>query len=483
MWYVNCRLKTLPDQPGDPAEFYALEVEKRVKVRDALHAQPELIDEFVQLNPFGFDTEELEIVQSWKCALVGSFYVFRYLKRYTVFLSGAEEPRAFGVLALADPMEAVIGPDLPVLAQTVLLPFKDRIVYDGLFATYPILFGGGIKRMLNDTYKRAKANFGIITSLPIGCQEPESKEEPEAIIVKYPGPRKTREVRIGEAEETGTLPVRLTQAQRRAVGGLLPDLTSRLLLDTANQRTLQFTLDEIEKIVQMCRAAVSKAPTGMERNSLRHVVEAAEKSIEKSRGITRIPAPERLYQFKITLLESAPPIWRRIQVKNCTLDKLHEHIQTSMGWTNSHLHQFEIDGVIYGDPELLYEGWQDEVPPIDSLNTRLSQIIPKDGKRYSFRYEYDFGDGWQHEVLFEGCLRAEKGVRYPLCVEGKRACPPEDVGGVCGYTEFLQALTDPDDEQHDDYLEWARSFDSEDFDAEKATKAMQRGLPDWRRYR
>ena len=145
MCYVNYRLKTLPDQPGDPAEFYALEAEKRVKVRDALHALPDLIDQFVQANPFGLDTEELEVARSWKCALVGSFYVFRYLKHYTVFLSSEGQPKAYGVLALADPMEDVIGPYLPVLTQTVLLPFKDRIVYDGLVASYPISFGGGIK--------------------------------------------------------------------------------------------------------------------------------------------------------------------------------------------------------------------------------------------------------------------------------------------------------------------------------------------------
>ena len=86
-------------------------------------------------------------------------------------------------------------------------------------------------------------------------------------------------------------------------------------------------------------------------------------------------------------------------------------------------------------------------------------------------------------MLFEGCLRAGKGIRYPLCVEGERACPPEDVGGVWGYAEFLEALADPDHEQLDDYLEWAGPFDSEEFDVEKATKAMQRGLPDWRQYR
>jgi hypothetical protein len=108
-----------------------------------------------------------------------------------------------------------------------------------------------------------------------------------------------------------------------------------------------------------------------------------------------------------------PPIWRRIHVKDCSLDKLHEHIQTAMGWTNSHLHQFMIDGVLHGDPDLLCEGWEDEVQPVDSLHTRLSTTIPGNGKPLRFEYEYDFGDGWQHEIVFEGCLSGGYRVLWP----------------------------------------------------------------------
>ena len=151
-----------------------------------------------------------------------------------------------------------------------------------------------------------------------------------------------------------------------------------------------------------------------------------------------------------------------------------------MGWTNSHLHQFEIDGVRYGDPELLMEGFEDETPPVNSLRTKVSKILPKDGKRFHFDYEYDFGDGWEHEILFEGCLRAEKGSRYPLCLEGQRACPPEDVGGPYYYPEYLEALADPDHERHEEFMEWSGPFDPEKFDAEAVTKRMRRGLPNWR---
>ena len=128
-----------------------------------------------------------------------------------------------------------------------------------------------------------------------------------------------------------------------------------------------------------------------------------------------------VYQFKITLIRSQPPIWRRIQVQDCTLDKLHEHIQTAMGWTNSHLHHFTIGRKLYGDLDLL-EDMGVEIE--DSTTTMLSEILPANGKRFQFTYEYDFGDGWQHEVLFEGSPKPEKGTKFPLCLEGRRACPP-----------------------------------------------------------
>jgi hypothetical protein len=482
MCYANWELKILPDQPGDPEEVYALEPEKRVKVRDALHAQPDLIDRFVEENPFSFKPEELEVVRSWQHALVGRFYIFRYLKHYTVFLSSEKVPKAYGVLALADPLKDLIGPYLPRFVQTVLLPFQGKIVYDGLLSGYNLIFGGGIKRMLNDTYRRAKADFGIITSLPFAGEEAEPEEEPEAVIVTYDRSGRAHETRIGGKRETTTLPLRLTQAQRRAVAGLLPDLEPRLLLDTVSQRTLQFTLDEMKEIARKCAQAVPKARTGAERNSLRRAVDAAQRAIEKSAQgkIHRIPASQRLYQFKITLKDIEPPIWRRIQVKECSLDKLHEHIQTAMGWTNSHLHQFKIGGVIYGAPQLLCEGWEDETPPVNSLRARLSDVVPEDGKRFRFEYEYDFGDGWEHEVLFEGCLRAERGVRYPICVEGERACPPEDVGGTYGYQEYLEAMADPEHEEHESYMEWRGPFHPEAFNAKAATKMMRRGLPNWR---
>ena len=95
-------------------------------------------------------------------------------------------------------------------------------------------------------------------------------------------------------------------------------------------------------------------------------------------------------------------------------------------------------------------------------------------------FEYDFGDGWEHEIRFEGSPKKEPGKKYPLCLEGERACPPEDVGGIYGFYEFLEALVDPKHEQHEEMLEWGGNYDPEKFDASLATKAMKKGLPDWR---
>jgi len=167
-------------------------------------------------------------------------------------------------------------------------------------------------------------------------------------------------------------------------------------------------------------------------------------------------------------------------VRDCTLDKLHGHIQTAMGWTNSHLNHFKIGDQYYGDPDLMQENF-DDFGYEDSTSTKISDILPKTGKRFRFEYEYDFGDSWWHEILFEGCIRAERGGRYPLCVEGERACPPEDCGGIWSYLDFMEAIENPYHERHEELLEWVGGrFDSEAFDAAKATKKMRRGLPDWR---
>jgi hypothetical protein len=186
-----------------------------------------------------------------------------------------------------------------------------------------------------------------------------------------------------------------------------------------------------------------------------------------------VGATGEVYQFRISLLDAPRPIWRHIRVKDDTLDRLHEHIQTAMGWTNSHLHHFKIGEVLYGDPLLMGENFG-EFAYRDSTRTLLSDILPRDGTPVRIQYEYDFGDGWQHEILFEGSPPAEPREHFPRCVEGQGACPPDDVGGVFGYADFLEAIADPDHEQHDELLEWAGGrFDPDAFSAAVATRRMK----------
>ena len=182
-----------------------------------------------------------------------------------------------------------------------------------------------------------------------------------------------------------------------------------------------------------------------------------------------------LFQLKVSLLECRPTIWRRIQTKDCTLGGLHEHIQAAMGWQNCHMHEFIIDGERYGAAMAIDFGFGEETK--DESRVRLSDFLPKSGKRFRFQYVYDFGDDWRHEILFEGYPPLEKARKFPLCVEGERACPPEDIGGPWGYAEYLEALADPSNERHDELIEWMGVFDAETFSVEKATRAMRKGLP------
>jgi len=186
--YVNRTLAVVAEQFSESGEYALLSPQTRGKVRDALYEHRELIDQFIVENPAGLPPEELEIVGGWKNALVGRFYILRYLKKHTIFLSATDKPyKAYGVLALANPIEEVIGPGLPVLANVVLLPFKGQIIYDGLIAPYAVTFGGGARRNLNEDYNRAKEAFGIITSLgdqsaPLSPKPKKARKSPEKIV-------------------------------------------------------------------------------------------------------------------------------------------------------------------------------------------------------------------------------------------------------------------------------------------------------------
>ncbi|MDQ3815010.1 MAG: plasmid pRiA4b ORF-3 family protein [Armatimonadota bacterium] len=189
----------------------------------------------------------------------------------------------------------------------------------------------------------------------------------------------------------------------------------------------------------------------------------------------------RVYQIKVTLRDSKPPIWRRLLVPVAIrLDTLHWVLQIAMGWTNSHLHQF-IHGdrysrgrgavTYYSLPDFELGELGEEVH--DESRVRLNEVVSGPGDKLI--YEYDFGDSWEHILLIEKELPREAGMHYPVCIAGKQAGPLEDSGGVWGYAELVEILRDPQHPQYEDMSEWAPpDFDPDAFDLDEINRQLQR---------
>jgi hypothetical protein len=173
-----------------------------------------------------------------------------------------------------------------------------------------------------------------------------------------------------------------------------------------------------------------------------------------------------LYQIKVTLVGSKPPIWRRLIVKdNIRLDQLHSVLQVAMGWFNYHLHQYRVGRSCIGIPDRDYD-----IDVTDERKVFLQNIIanPKD----NFVYEYDFGDGWEHKIVLEKILPLDFS-ESPVVIKGKKACPPEDCGGIWGYSDFLDAIQYPKHEEHESMLEWVGGeFDPDEFDMNFINKKL-----------
>lgn len=171
--------------------------------------------------------------------------------------------------------------------------------------------------------------------------------------------------------------------------------------------------------------------------------------------------PERLYEIKITLLELAPEIWRRVAVpRDITLGNLHHVIQIAMGWEDSHLHEFEIGRKRYGP--MIAEEFGFEDATINEDIVHLNDVAKPKAK---FVYSYDFGDDWRHEIQIEREVESDTDKRHAKCSAGENACPPEDCGGPFGYPEMVAILSDPQHEEYDDMREWiGEDFDPRGFD-------------------
>ena len=185
----------------------------------------------------------------------------------------------------------------------------------------------------------------------------------------------------------------------------------------------------------------------------------------------KISLPQDIYQIKVTLRDTRPPIWRRLLVPaGLTLDALHDVLQLAMGWDDSHLHEFRIGQKRFGksDPNDRRMG----LDPIgNERTTHLYVVLRKVGTKAT--YTYDFGDSWEHAIVVEKVLPPEAGVAYPVCVAGKLQGPPEDCGGVPGYYNLLEALRDPDHEEHENQLDWVGGeFNPEAFSVDEVNQRL-----------
>ena len=231
------------------------------------------------------------------------------------------------------------------------------------------------------------------------------------------------------------LELKLSEGQRRTIlkyAELPAHLSERLAVNRTVAKRTQFTLDELDELLDHVETSVYRAK-GNEKQKVLRIVEKVSELLGSTIDpdeISEQRLPKKMntvFQIKVTLMGIIPLIWRRIQTKDCTLVELHDLLQVTMGWEFEHLYRFIIGSVKYADLEMAS---QDDAQ--DACDTNLSAILPAQNRRPRFDYEYDFGDQWMHQLVVEERFPPEQGVKYPICVAGRRACPPEDCGGPLG---------------------------------------------------
>ncbi len=186
-----------------------------------------------------------------------------------------------------------------------------------------------------------------------------------------------------------------------------------------------------------------------------------------------MPAPEpEIARLKITLDEIKPRIWRRIEVPLAIrLDDLHVVIQEAMGWENYHLYEFRAGGFSWGIPDQDFDFGEQ---PLAAKKATLAGLLGDAGRK-TFKYLYDFGDGWEHSIRVERVVATDPEARYPRLLAAERRCPPEDCGGPWGYVDYLEAIADPNHENHDEMIEWrGPGFDPNDVDEAGIHKRLGR---------
>lgn len=238
LFYVNTKFGILDIDA--PEEIRGTPLEEVRKLTDKLYEHPELINEFIKENPYNFNSSELQIVKEWIYFAKGEFILFRHLKKYTIFLDLKEPPKAYGVLALYSPFDEVILPP-PVMVQAVLLPFKGKIIYDGILSSYSIFFGSGYRKSLNDAYQEAKFRFGIIESLPFIEEEKKNDEDKLRFYLKS---ERNRDMYWDEIMELIKNP-RLLKVYHQEIGKISSRRIKKMLRDAGLLRGWFAVLDEL----------------------------------------------------------------------------------------------------------------------------------------------------------------------------------------------------------------------------------------------
>jgi hypothetical protein len=185
--------------------------------------------------------------------------------------------------------------------------------------------------------------------------------------------------------------------------------------------------------------------------------------------------PPEIYQLRVTLLGTSPPIWRQLLVPSeLTLAQLHDVLQVAMGWQDGHLHEFSACGRRFGPPDPEDQFMVDDVE--DERRVRVFSVLGRMGAKAV--YTYDFGDTWEHSIVLEKRLPAAPNMVYPICIDGQLACPPEDCGGIPGFYDLLDAPRDPAHEQHQELRDWVGDdYDPEAFSIETVNRILTRLLP------
>lgn len=186
---------------------------------------------------------------------------------------------------------------------------------------------------------------------------------------------------------------------------------------------------------------------------------------------TKTVADSDLYQIKVTLLGTKPPIWRRLLIPaDVTLAQLHNVLQIAMGWEDGHMHEFRVAQRCFGQPEPADPFMR--MPRTEGERTaRLSAVLGRSGTKMI--YAYDFGDSWEHSIVLEKQLPTDPDTTYPVCTDGKLACPPEDCGGIPGYYNLLDALADPQHPEHEEIRDWiGDDFDPQLFSVDSVNQKL-----------